>query len=57
MEKRAEALQANNYSMLGMRVFRRTDMDVETFCKEEESLLLCILANGINKECESFQRI
>lgn len=33
MEKRAEALQANNYSVLEMRVFRRTDTDVVTFSK------------------------
>lgn len=35
MEKKkiAEPLQANNYSVLGMRVFRRTDTEVATFSK------------------------
>lgn len=41
MEKRAESLQANNYSVLGMRVFRRTDTDVVTFSKEEGGVYSC----------------
>lgn len=35
-KKRAEPVQANNYSVLGMRVFRRTDTEVATFSKVGE---------------------